>query len=525
MDKEIRALKHRIWKLRTSRQGTNNALARRLVSKEQNLRMRIRAVRSSRNALAPVNQLPLEIFTEIFVWLQTCVVSDPELDPDQIIRWIPATHVCRHWRSLAFSSKTLWTVIPTFHKAYTKLASQLSYPMPVFVTGYDEIEREGIEAFFPLLQRARKVTAGSGSADLLGEALQSTPEKFPCLQEIDFFAFGIGDSHETSPFPKSLKSISLWHSIVQWHWFANLEQLTHLSLDCCHLQVTVDSFVDYMLQLPSLSSLDVHDNFTDDPNATSRRQDSPRLRLRHLVLGRRVLHTIKLLSSVELQGDYTLQVIVAGPPDDSKALFETIDRHLQLSGRIIRMAELDYEDRRFLKLSCFDDHFSSAFLRIEVEDVDKPAAESWSNQMAAFPSDRLQRFATNVLVNEAAWQRASFRFKNLRELVVIDDDSAQAFLMYWAADIEVARHSNNWDSISFPALKMITFANLNIWNAPEVEKIICTTFPERAKRGYEVQELTFAGGDMTYDDGEGTVDVAGRLRTALEGVVEVMVTG
>ncbi|KAG6860886.1 hypothetical protein C0995_006441 [Termitomyces sp. Mi166 len=78
--------------------------ARRLIDQDlQRLEDSIRALRSRRNMLAPISQLPPETLSKIF----SCCIADcaESINP---LEWIRVTHVSRHWRAVALDCPNLW---------------------------------------------------------------------------------------------------------------------------------------------------------------------------------------------------------------------------------------------------------------------------------------------------------------------------------------------------------------------------------------------------------------------------------
>jgi hypothetical protein len=71
-----------------------------------------RAVKSSRNALAPISRLPLEIITAIFSFFSHSAWSK-EAGP---LAWMRVAHVCSRWRDIALKDPLFWS-----HINFTKL--------------------------------------------------------------------------------------------------------------------------------------------------------------------------------------------------------------------------------------------------------------------------------------------------------------------------------------------------------------------------------------------------------------------
>lgn len=74
------------------------------------LQEQIRRLKTQRNSLTPIASFPVEVLTEIFLWLvQWADYHRPFLNTSD---WITVTHVCRYWRQAALQDPNLWSRIP-----------------------------------------------------------------------------------------------------------------------------------------------------------------------------------------------------------------------------------------------------------------------------------------------------------------------------------------------------------------------------------------------------------------------------
>ncbi|KAI0045619.1 hypothetical protein FA95DRAFT_1461369, partial [Auriscalpium vulgare] len=64
------------------------------------------AIKMRRNSIAPIHRLPSEIFAKVFSIL--CQSHAPSTFSTWELGWITVTHVCRHWRQIAFDNPSLW---------------------------------------------------------------------------------------------------------------------------------------------------------------------------------------------------------------------------------------------------------------------------------------------------------------------------------------------------------------------------------------------------------------------------------
>ncbi|TFK66800.1 hypothetical protein BDN72DRAFT_843809 [Pluteus cervinus] len=460
--------------------------------------------------VALITRLPAELLTEIFLWLQASYV---EHYPEEILKWILVTHVSKRWRLIAFNSKELWTTIPTHQTAYAQLASRLSSPLLVSITDEhfmpsSQPSEETLGTFASLFPRARKIQAMSEIGSHFARALENTPLEFPRLQdlEIDEVAMHLTD---ISPFPNTLKCLRLSHSSFEWNWFDKLDRLTELHL--CHNTsngITVESFVDYMSQIPNLSHLEIRGLFyvsDEDSDTSSSHEDAATITLRHLTVWDSLGLVADLLSFIEFTEDFTFHGelgVDEETPDTIEAFFQEIERHLQASQWVIRRASLLVNHKDFLTLSCFDQDGSTPFLFIEGQEIPDETKEALLDGMQTISFGTVQRLLTDAFTDMAKWKDCCFRsLESLQELDIRNHESTDAFLRFLVSDADAARQSNDWNSISFPALKKVTFRGVQHHRHIEwIKSMAGVVFTVRALHGFEVEEFALYCGN-TMDDG------------------------
>ncbi|TFK64146.1 hypothetical protein BDN72DRAFT_774909, partial [Pluteus cervinus] len=72
---------------------------------------RIRCLYASRNALAPVNSLPAEVLSRIFLLIRN-LSSNHGPYSMKYLDWLQITQVSQHWRQVAIEYASLWTQLP-----------------------------------------------------------------------------------------------------------------------------------------------------------------------------------------------------------------------------------------------------------------------------------------------------------------------------------------------------------------------------------------------------------------------------
>ncbi|TFK70992.1 hypothetical protein BDN72DRAFT_765657, partial [Pluteus cervinus] len=102
------------------------------------LQERIRSLRSSRNGLSLIHRLPPEVMSQIFMWLQSFYRGKLTEIPTHsnvksLQKWLYVTHVSRHWRNIARSSRTLYSTIPTLNLGYARGMLEASGGAPLSI--------------------------------------------------------------------------------------------------------------------------------------------------------------------------------------------------------------------------------------------------------------------------------------------------------------------------------------------------------------------------------------------------------
>ena len=116
-------------------------------------------LRSTINAIQPVNRLPTEILAEIFAYIH----------PRLLQRYLPlihATHVCRHWRNVIWSTPRSWTWINPKWAALLPLSLRLSgsASIEVEVPSVDSFSFGFVELLLPHCARVASFTLAFSAA-------------------------------------------------------------------------------------------------------------------------------------------------------------------------------------------------------------------------------------------------------------------------------------------------------------------------------------------------------------------------
>ncbi|KIM35829.1 hypothetical protein M413DRAFT_32185 [Hebeloma cylindrosporum] len=105
------------------------------------------------NDLAPISQLPVEIFNEIFfLHQQNTMMSDYYRRESEVVtvNWIGITHVCQQWREIALNLPRLWIHLPLMYPDWTKEMIERSKSAGLIVRVSDSYPRK-VDALKELL--------------------------------------------------------------------------------------------------------------------------------------------------------------------------------------------------------------------------------------------------------------------------------------------------------------------------------------------------------------------------------------
>ncbi|TFK60835.1 hypothetical protein BDN72DRAFT_850213 [Pluteus cervinus] len=477
------------------------------------LKKRLQYLLTFRNSIALINQLPAEIFVHIFRSCQPASFGDrrgtKEICASQFDQWLHITQVCQRWRSIAFGSKELWTTIPMHNDVYAELAFKLSKPLPISIidttndVDEDDVEASSCDLYSSLLERAEKVEIRRSVGEsylvyALGEA-HSVQELILDSLDITYLS--------GSPFPASLKSLTLSQCEFDWSWL-ELDQLTELHIKAMDAPEPVDFswFVGHMQHLPSLCLLEVVNILRDDLE-----DPSFHLNLQHLVINDDITLVSKLLSYVNLKPDFTLMVelLYQANLDEGQTLMLSLDHHLQASQHVIRHVVLDCEDEGRMALSnhkrgfsCqfFDQDPSNPFVHINA-DVDTEMSRTWLDSILGLGMDQLQQLSVRGFSGVEEWRSWPFRDLHCLRELSMDTQSFDGFFECFVGDTLSADESNDWDHVLFPALKELTFLDIHYDEQQEVQ--LADVLRMRRNHGYGLERLSFVGGNIT-DEPDGT---------------------
>ncbi|KJA27993.1 hypothetical protein HYPSUDRAFT_34251 [Hypholoma sublateritium FD-334 SS-4] len=225
----------------------------------------LRALRSKRNQIAPISNLPLEIICNIFLLLQ----MDEE---HNWRRWIYLAHVNRHWRDVVFGFPALWNNSPPL--ALPHWVDEILRRSPDKVSNFSLSAnmdcRRSVRGLKKILRSSPEIKSLSItnllSAYQLGDMGFGRLQKFaPRLQALCIASpagYGAQDTHLDDEFiipeyvlavAAKLRRLELSDCKVHWGTYI-LPQITHLKL---HDLSTIDrpTFSEFMNALGKATNL------------------------------------------------------------------------------------------------------------------------------------------------------------------------------------------------------------------------------------------------------------------------------
>jgi hypothetical protein len=258
--------------------------SRRLIDEKiANFEECIRRLKSQRNELAPISQLPPEILSSIFSY----AAAQSGFDSNRpLVRYF-FTHVSRAWRSVALDSPTLWRILPS---SIPWANAMLDRSKAVGLVIRLRIPYSSPTSPLVLFWKGVFCNHASRIRELdLAETSRSTlPVLFGDLQpsSLPLHSLQLYHSAQLDPtFPtavletKHLRSLSVTGYGGAWYSLP-LPCLTELKLHDIPSRPHLDEFIETLRGNPHLQDLDMKDSLplASEPNRSIVSVDLPRLR-------------------------------------------------------------------------------------------------------------------------------------------------------------------------------------------------------------------------------------------------------
>ncbi|KAF5333284.1 hypothetical protein D9611_002792 [Ephemerocybe angulata] len=228
------------------------------------------ALRSCHNAVTLTCRLPPEILARIFIDLASMGLSAwytlaANKKPRKVsVSWLRVTFVCRHWRSVALQSPSLWSnlVFSNANLAEAMLTRSKGAPLTIWYNGMKDKPSSVLTTALSSVDRLRSVKFSLDKDSYIQPALLAWAQKTgPTLTSFEM-SYDIGNS---GSLPKaflrasshSLRILSLIRCGYTWGDLPIGPRITHLSLDSGHMfsdthRPTHSMFAYSLQQMPHL---------------------------------------------------------------------------------------------------------------------------------------------------------------------------------------------------------------------------------------------------------------------------------
>lgn len=257
-------------------------LARQKIDEKIQILLRpIRALKTERNALAPIHKLPLEILSEIFVYAHEC--------------WKTLTSVCTHWRSVSLQCPLLWNeLLNPYHRVpeWTALVLERSKNAPIDIVLREWNKRR--PSVVIALRHAHRVRNLSihGSPVFLTGVVDKISGPAPSLESLELY----NEDKNSPPYipPDSfcsstprLQSLRLVRCAIPWERLS-CRNLVYLSImrpsskGDQDMRLTVAQLLRILGEAPALKDLELWDALRDNPGGLEHVADSLRISLPRL---------------------------------------------------------------------------------------------------------------------------------------------------------------------------------------------------------------------------------------------------
>ena len=223
-------------------------------------------IRSSKNSSAPVNRIPLEVFSLIPDYCDKDYV-------DQTL--IALTHVCRGWRDVFTSRSSLWTKVDftDVDKIQTYIHRSKSSPLYVRLEHIDDSAYLE-DAFSPVIPHIRRLKSLAVRGNILPFFLARLRCHAPLLEKLTLHNSGpditfLGDALHGSDL-SSLRKLNLRGFAMRLP-LRNLANLRVLKIGYCSEYVQVTRLLDLFESAPLLHTIDIEDQIPASSDASPAR--------------------------------------------------------------------------------------------------------------------------------------------------------------------------------------------------------------------------------------------------------------
>ncbi|KAI0066686.1 hypothetical protein BV25DRAFT_1417169 [Artomyces pyxidatus] len=254
---------------------------------------------TSTHSRPPISRLPVELLSEVFCYMPVDVVMLDTRRRNTFPSWFAVTHVCRHWRRVAYACPGLWLFMPLESLEWTNVALEKSKPGPIIILAdtidflfgksedyHDWILPEALEVAFGSVYRAVEIewSAKCETEDeqamlvrLLAVLLRSAA---PLLESLNIW-FEVYEDIQTLDIPDGLflncplpqlQTLDISGSIAlgesQLFRSSSLTSLRMYEVDVRRIWPTTGDMISSLRDLPRLETLELNRCFSSiDPSA------------------------------------------------------------------------------------------------------------------------------------------------------------------------------------------------------------------------------------------------------------------
>ncbi|KAF5313077.1 hypothetical protein D9619_003530 [Psilocybe cf. subviscida] len=155
----------------------------------------IQDLKSQRNALMPISQLPVEILGKIFHEVRGHLRNGQDDDTrfwtissysEPSLKWVSVSHISRHWRKVAIDDASLWTNPPLKNLQWTMIMLERSRvaTIPAITLKVDELDQRVVTAIMPHIPRMSSLVIPNMGREMLKQVLFGLPSTAPTLRTL-----------------------------------------------------------------------------------------------------------------------------------------------------------------------------------------------------------------------------------------------------------------------------------------------------------------------------------------------------
>ncbi|KAJ3545840.1 hypothetical protein NMY22_g2286 [Coprinellus aureogranulatus] len=489
----------------------HNTHSKKLSDRIYVLEHEVAAVKACQNATVPINRLPPEILSQVFLDVRG---KEARVEAAS---WVTVTHVCRHWRDIALRFTNLWTHLAFPHPDFTELMLSRSGSAPLHIEAEDSAFGDGrsLDILRKVLSQVARIhtisleSEENEVADVLPPSLSGAPILERLVLHGDdwdlpstFFDGGV---------PPRLSELELGGCKLSGSTIWASATLTRLTLICWNEEhrPSVQDFLDALRQMPLLEFLQLQYFLPRKPTTPTSPTPIPH-RLKHDSL--RSLH---LEDTLEAFFDFFDLVEVQNV---RKMTLETVNRESRGSlGRLIQLLRSSWNGgrrpsvheirpltRQGVSVSLLDSYVAKELtLTTPYASSDSVPLHRLLMNTGQFDFEVLQVLTLDYRASAAPAELVSVfgQYQKL-QVVELEENFSVSYLLYFLKSTSRPAPTSNMDGdhpnpetapLNFPSLEVIICSTLNFgYDGDRVKNIaaLVKTLKGRSKRS-KLKKLSF----------------------------------